>query len=133
MVAKDLDADYAEEMTRVDICSAIEHEMLLKEKYATDKKKNKYTYIRIPINHPNLPFPYNLEDRVRHVVTQIRNEVKFAINIKTSTIKKKAGPEKGMPSYVVSITNKPQLKEYSEFLKNLGGTETKAEWKIMVE
>ena len=132
-VAKNLGADYNTDMTRVDICSAIEQEMLLKEKYATDKKGDKYTYIRIPANHPTLPFPYNLEDRVRHIVTQIRNEIKFAIDVKTSTTKKKDGPEKGMTSYVITIVNKPQLKEYTKFLQKLGGNETAKEWVIMVE
>jgi Type III restriction enzyme, res subunit len=132
-VAKDLNADYKDEMTRVDICSSIEQEMLLKEKYATDKKGDKYTYIRIPSNHPRLPFPYNLEDRVRHIVTQIRNQAKFAVDIKTSSAKKKAGPEKGMPSYSITIANKPQLKEYTDFFKGLGGVETKKEWTVTIE
>ena len=132
-VAKDLGATFGEDMTRVDICSIIEDSMLLKEKYATDKTGDKYTYIRIPANHPKLPFPYNLEDRVRYIVTQIRNEIKYAVDIKTATTKKKSGPEKGMTSYSITIVNKPQLKEYSEFLKNLGGQETPKEWTIMVE
>ena len=132
-IAKNLGADYDEEMTRVDVCSSIENVMLMKEKYSTDKEGNKCTYIRIRANHPNLPFPYNLEDRVRHIITQIRNEIKFAVDIKTSTTKKKDGAEKGMPSYIITITDKAQLKEYAEFLKGLGGVKSDKEWTIMVE
>jgi Type III restriction enzyme, res subunit len=132
-VANNLDAKYDDDMTRVDICSAIEQKMLIKEKYATDKKGDKYTYIRIPANHPTLQFPYNLEDRIRHLITKIRNEIKFAVDIKTGKAKKKSGPEKGMPSYSITIAQKPQLKEYTEFLKKLGAKESSKEWTITVE
>lgn len=132
-VAKDVGAEFDEEMTRIDICSTIENAMLMKEKYATDKKGDKYTYVRIPSNHPTLPFPLNLEDRVKYVITKLRNEIKFAIDIKTSTLKKKSGDEKGMPSYAIIITKKPQLREYHEFLKGLGATDTDKEYTIMIE
>lgn len=119
--------------TRVDVCNSIEKEMLLKEKYSTTKAGNKFTYIRIPANHPTLPFPYNLEDRVKYTIDKIKNEIKYSVDIKTTQIKKKSGPEKDMPSYVLSITKKPQLSEYTEFLKKLGADEKSNEWVITLE
>jgi hypothetical protein len=107
--------------------------MLLKEKYSTAKAGNKFTYIRIPANHPTLPFPYNLEDRVKYTIDKIKNEIKYSVDIKTTQIKKKSGPEKDMPSYVLSITKKPQLSEYTDFLKKLGAEEKSDEWIITLE
>ena len=84
--------------------------MLEKEKYATDKEKNKMTYVRLPANHPKYPFPYNLEDRIKYIITKIRSEVKHAIDITTTKDTIKTGPNKGRPTYGIVIKKKPQLR-----------------------
>ena len=131
--AKKLGAEIKSGMTRTDICSSLEQKMLHKEKYATDKNKDKFTYIRIPANHPKYPFPYNLEDRIKFIIAKIRQNVNVAIDITTSKDSVKSGENKGLPSYQIIIKKKPQLDEYTEFFKNLGAVQTKDEWNILVD
>jgi len=95
--------------TRTDICGSIETTMLHLEKYATDKDKNKYTYIIIPINHPTLPFPYNLEDRTNYIVNELHTKVKTKLDIGVKTVKKTEGP-----SYVITIKNRNSVKDQND-------------------
>lgn len=131
--AKKLGATINPEMTRIDVCDTIEKQMLEKEKYSTDKDKNKLTYIRLPANHPKYPFPYNLEDRVKYLITKIRSEVKHSMDITTSKSAIKSGPDKGKPSYGIVIKRKPQLDEYTDLFKRLGAIQNKESWTISVE
>jgi hypothetical protein len=131
--ARNLGATVSSNMTRKDVCELIEKQMLEKEKYSTEKDKNKMTYVRLPSNHPKYPFPYNLEDRIKHIVTKIRSEVKHAIDVNTSKNTVKSGPDKGKPSYSIIIKKKPQLDEYTEFFKKLGAVSDKDTWTITVE
>lgn len=131
--AKKLGAVIKPEMTRIDVCETIEKQMLEKEKYSTDKDKNKLTYIRLPANHPKYPFPYNLEDRVKYLITKIRSEVKHAMDITTNKNTIKTGTDKGKPSYGIVIKKKPQLDEYADLFKRLGATQDKDNWMITLE
>jgi hypothetical protein len=121
------------EMARIEICNAIEHIMLEKEKYATTKDKNKMTYIRIPANHPKYKFPYNLEDRVKHITNKILSEIKQVIDITESKEIVKTGPNKGNPKYLIQIKYKPILDEYKEFFKSLGANISKKNITIEIE
>jgi hypothetical protein len=107
--------------------------MLEKEKYATDKDKNKVTYIRLPSNHPKYQFPYNLEDRVKHIIANLRAEIKYAMDIQTSKEIIKTGVDKGKPSYSILIKKKQQLNEYEDVIKKMGGVLNKDTWIITVE
>ena len=120
-------------MTRIEVCDAIEKKLLEKEKYSTDKDKNKVTYIRIPSNHPKYPFPYNLEDRVKSIVNKIRSEIKHTVDITTTKNTVKSGPNKGTMSYSIIIKKKPQLDEYKEFFKTIGATSDKDNYTILLE
>src|SRR5690606_11903323 len=71
--AKEIGVIIDENDTRIDICNKIRDRLLFLEKYGTSKKKNKITYIMIPNNHPLYKFPYNLEDRVNHIIAQIKD------------------------------------------------------------
>lgn len=50
---------------RENICNLIMEELKEREKYSTGK--NKKLYLMVPQNHPDYPFPYNLEDRVEYI------------------------------------------------------------------
>lgn len=131
--AKKLGATIKPEMTRTDVCGLIEKQMLEKEKYATTKDKNKVTYIRLPANHPQYPFPYNLEDRVKFIIDKLRSEIKHTIDINTSKETVKSGDNKGKPSYHISIKKKAQLNDYNDVFKKFGATSEKDGWLIIVE
>lgn len=132
-IADILGASYAKNMTRNDLCESIEKQMLWKEKYATNSADDKYTYIRLPINHPKYKFPYNLEDRVEYIKSQIRAEIKHTFDSETIKDIIKSGEFKGMPSYKIIIKKKQQLEEYNDFFKKLGAHESKDSWTIIVE
>lgn len=104
--------------TRLDICQSIEDKLLLLEKYSSGKDKK--TYLIIPSNHPKIPFPLNLEDRVTDRVDKIKKEIGSKINIDKNKIKKSSGPEKGMPSFELKIKDDDKVKEHQEFLKKMG-------------
>jgi len=132
-VAKKMGVTNVANLTRIEICNLIEREMLLKEKYSTDAHKNKYTYVRIPANHPLYKFPYNLEDRVRYITSKLRKSTTFPIDISISTSTKKTGSEKGYPSYTITVKAEKQTAELTTLLKEYNAINNKNEWKIIVE
>ena len=67
---------------RNSICSQIHKRLFDLEKYSTSKQKNKFTYLIVPSNHPTIPFPLNLEDRQKHVLTGIQKKTRTAVNCK---------------------------------------------------
>jgi hypothetical protein len=106
-------------ITRTDVCDSIKNQMLLLEKYSTKKEGNKFTYVMIPTDHPTFIFPYNLEDRVEELVKKIKNEIGSKIDITIKTKKKATGPEKGYPSYYITIKNDATTKQYHDFLEKI--------------
>jgi hypothetical protein len=107
--------------------------MLLLEKYATDKDKNKMTYVMVPSNHPLYPFPYNLEDRIKFVTDKLKNEIIVKTSISVTTEKKKSGPEQGKPSYKIKIQDNGKLADYESFIEGLGGVKHGKEWIISLD
>jgi hypothetical protein len=136
-VASKLGIDIKNKITRQEICRNIEEKMLLLEKYGDGKM----TYVMIPTNHPKYPFPYNLVDRVNHIITNIKNDIKLNVKIDTKKIKKTSGPEKGNPSYIIKIENSEKIKDKNDIemlnsiLKKYNAKETKKdkEWEILCE
>ena len=58
-------------LIRENICNEIRDKLLYLEKYSTSKDNNKMTYVMIPANHLTFPFPFNLEDRIKHNIKEI--------------------------------------------------------------
>lgn len=121
-IAKIINAVPSKSDTRVQICDIIKNKMLELEKYGTDKKSDKLTYIMIPSNHNEYPFPYNLEDRIRYITEKLKVEIKYKINIKTTTTKISKGENKGKPSYKMVVSSKQPLKEYNTLFTKHHGT-----------
>ena len=105
--------------TKVTMCDALKNKLLLLEKYGTAKNKDKFTYVIIPANHKEYPFPYNLEDRIELLTEKIHKKIDDKITISTTSFNKTSGPEKGYPSYTVSISS-TKLNSHSNFLTDLG-------------
>ena len=78
-----------DKLTREHICLEIRKKLLYLEKYATSKDGNKITYMMIPADHPIYPFPYNLEDRIKHVIKSVNKLVGRSIDILTKKQKDK--------------------------------------------
>lgn len=84
-LARDIGAKIDTKSHRLELCKAIMYQLLALEKYATDAKKNKKTYMMVPYDHPLYKFPYNLEDRKDHVVEQITKHHNIDVNVDALT------------------------------------------------
>ena len=62
-----------QKFTKENICEAIKNKLLYLEKYSTSEDNNKITYVMIPKDHPIYPFPYNLEDRIKFIIKNIKS------------------------------------------------------------
>ena len=74
-------------LIREDICNELRNKLLYLEKYSTNKDNNKITYVMVPANHPTLPFPFNLEDRIKYRIQEINKIAERQVDIKTKKIK----------------------------------------------
>jgi len=117
-IAKELRLDITENETRIEICGIIRDKMLEMEKYSTGK--NKITYIMIPANHPQYPFPYNLEDRKDFLIKKINDHTGIKLDINVESKKNQ--------SYMIKFKDSTKLVEFTDFFADLGGKKEKNEW-----
>ncbi len=95
------------------------------EKYNEENK----TYVIIPKNHKEYPFPYNIHDRVKYIQDNLKKEIKTDFEIKVTKIYDKSK----ISSYVISITNNDKnLKEYINILKKYGFALKKNIWSLII-
>lgn len=92
---------YDKKITKQYLANEIKNKLLYLEKYSTSKDNNKLTYVIIPKNHPNYPFPYNLEDRIKFIINNINNNISNELNI---LVKKKKDDDKNI-IYELSCSN----------------------------
>jgi len=71
-IAKDLGIKFDSKTTRHELCDMIRNEMEKLEKYQKGEKK---TYLMVPSNHPVLPFPLNIEDRIEYIKEQLKKRI----------------------------------------------------------
>lgn len=76
--------DYNKNDTRIDTCIKIKNRLLFLEKFSTGK--NNITYMIVPFNHPILPFPLNLEDRIRYFEENFNIEQKSKVKLKFKNV-----------------------------------------------
>ena len=103
--------------TRIDICDRIKEKLLFLEKYSTGN--NKRTYIMIPANHSKYEFPYNLEDRVTFIKNQLKDKIKFELDINVSKEKQTVDGIKDLPKFTIKIKNNKKLDDFADFFKSL--------------
>lgn len=101
----------AKKQVRTNICNMIRDNLLILEKYSKSKDKNKITYIMVPNKHPKYPFPYNIEDRVKYIVSELELKDKDYIVKKSS--------KNNLDSYEIKFKKKLDDKE-KEIIENLG-------------
>lgn len=113
------------DISKAKICDMIQEKLLELEKYNTDG----ITYVIIPKNHPTFPFPYNLNDRVQIIQKKIKDVIRVDIKIKTE----KKNLKDGKYLFKITIQNKPELKSYESFFKELGAKLKDNEYVITVD
>jgi superfamily II DNA or RNA helicase len=125
-MAKDLGIKLTKkDLTRDDICNVIKEKLIQLEKYS--KGKNKMTYIMIPINHPTLKFPLNLEDRIEWIKNNV-NKI-LSKNIKFD---EKIDSKNKSILLNFKLSNKPNSEDISK-LEKLGlETKDSLKWNINI-
>jgi len=114
-------------LIREDICNEMKNKLLYLEKYSTNKDGNKITYVMIPANHLTLPFPYNLEDRVKYRIKEINKIAERDMDIKTS---------KDKLIYVLTFKNEKFINQNPEIKKDFEKLGCKLEgnnWKLILD
>jgi hypothetical protein len=129
-VAKAIKVKISDEMTRDEISKLLLDRLIFLEKYSTGKEKK--TYLIIPVNHPLYPFPLNLEDRKDQILSKIKDKIKFKIDIKVHSHKKKLDKEQ-VTTYTIEIKNEKKVEDFAKFFEGLGGKLLKGKWIIDVE
>ena len=115
--------------TRESVCDFIKIKLLYQEKYSTSAQKNKVTYVMIPSDHPIYPFPFNLEDRIKYILSEVKSKIGRDIDYKT--IKENNGTfqnEKNLPSYKIEFNDNKYTEMSKKELEKIGFNFDKNKW-----
>ena len=113
---------------REHICLELKDKLLHLEKYATTKDDNKVTYVMVPYDHPTLPFPYNLEDRIKHYI-KVMNK---AAGKKIDLLVKKQTKDPDV-KYELILENDKYSSEFIDTIKQLGFKLNKDTWTYLLQ
>jgi DNA polymerase III delta prime subunit len=116
------------EETRQDLCNRIREKFIELEKYSTGK--DKITYVMIPKDHPSIPFPLNLEDRIDYIKSKIKEKIRFSFNF---DIKSEKGKDKKDIKFIININHDKKMDEFKDLLTNLGGKLDKNKWTFIID
>jgi len=128
-----------DKLTREDICNEMRDKLLYLEKYSTTKDNNKMTYVMVPNNHPTLQFPFNLEDRIKHIYKKTHKICERTVEIQTKKLKDGEFLGKKLPeliSYQLSFKNEKFISQNDDIMKNLiklGYKLVSNEWIIVLD
>jgi len=126
-VAKYLKVKLSDKDKRSEICVKIKEQLLKLEKY--NEGKDKKTYMMIPANHKIYPFPYNLEDRVDYIKSQLKDKVKIKLDIRI----KKSKSKDNLTQYELSFKNSKELKQYDDLFLEYKGKLVNSNWIFRIE
>jgi hypothetical protein len=117
-----------DKLSREDICNFIRDKLILLEKYSVSNNKNKITYIMIPKNHPTIPFPLNLEDRIKYIIKNINQIVGRKVDI----IVKKHKDKEDLLTYELTFINDKFVTEHKLQIEKIGFTINNNVWKLIL-
>uniref|UniRef100_A0A6C0LTB3 Helicase ATP-binding domain-containing protein n=1 Tax=viral metagenome TaxID=1070528 RepID=A0A6C0LTB3_9ZZZZ len=118
---------------RMDICNLIKDKLFDLEKYSTTKQNNKMTYLIVPSNHQNIPFPLNLEDRIKILINEIQIETRSMINCKINTEDIKNGKFSDIHYVKYHIIFDNSMDKFKNILEAHGALKIKDNYVIIVE
>ena len=118
-----------DKLSREDICNFIRDKLLFLEKYSVSNDNNKVTYIMVPNNHPTIPFPLNLEDRIKYIISNINKIVGRNVDI----IVKKYKNDKNLLSYELTFINEKFIADYISHIERLGFIINNNIWKLNLD
>jgi len=123
------DINNINKLSKEELCSEIKNKLLYLEKYSTTENKNKMTYIMIPFNHPVYPFPYNLEDRIKHIIKLLYKITGRNIDV----IVEKDTKNKTLIKYNMIFNNVDYLKNYINDIKKLNFKLENNKWILIID
>ncbi len=107
--------------TRENMCNYIMKLLLFLEKYSTSKDDNKITYVMVPADHKVYPFPYNMEDRLKHIIKKITDLIDRDFDY---VIKKEKNGNfegiKGLISYNIEVKASKYIDAHRKEMENMG-------------
>ncbi len=118
-----LDKLYNNLSTKDNMCEYIMKLLLYLEKYSTSSSNNKITYMMIPANHKKYAFPYNLEDRLKYIISNVKSIVNREFDYVVK--KDKRGVYEGipnLPSYLIEIKSNKYIEDKEKEILKLGFT-----------
>jgi hypothetical protein len=118
-----------DKLSREDICNFIRDKLILLEKYSVSNNKNKITYIMVPKNHPTIPFPLNLEDRVKYIVKNVNQIVGRSVDI----IVKKQKNKEDLLAYELTFINDKFITEHKSQIEKIRFNLEGNVWKLVLE
>ena len=131
-LSKSINIKLEDKFKRNSLCNSIKNRLLELEKYSIGDKKK--TYIMIPKNHKIYKFPYNLEDRMNHILNMIKSKANSKIDKKRKIEKFKDGEFKGKPKKIIlTIKNNKKILEIKKILLSFGGVLSKNNWDFIIE
>lgn len=117
---------------RTSMCNVIEAKLFDMEKYSTSANKNKITYLIVPKNHPIIPFPLNLEDRMKDIISKIQTETRLTLEPKIKKLPLKGNfPDIKYVKYEIDLNK--NLDKYREIVEKYGAYKEGNKWIINVE
>ena len=131
-ISKKLNTGTIKSDSRVEICDLIRDKLYDLEKYST----NEMTYLIIPANHPTIPFPLNLKDRVQYIIDQIKRETRSSLNPKIITINNLPEINKRFNDidYIAyELVYDNSMDKFREILENYSAVKTDDGYVIMVD
>jgi len=131
--AKKIGLTFDRKLNRNTICDEIRDKLFDMEKYSTTKDGNKMTYLIVPANHPTIPFPLNLEDRIKNLLTIIQRETHLTLEPKIDIVKMGKGryPDIKYVKYIIEFDS--SMNKFSDILESNGFVKKGNKWMIQIE
>ena len=120
--------------TRESVCDFIKEKLLFLEKYSTTAQKNKVTYVMVPFDHPEYKYPFNLEDRIKYIISELKSKIGREIDYKT--VKENNGKflnQKNLPSYKIEFLDNKYTQASKKDLEKLGFKLENKKWSLKID
>lgn len=120
--------------SRINMCNEIKNRLLYLEKYSI--KNNKKTYVMIPTNHDKYEFPYNLEDRVNMLLSQIKMIINRELDVKINKLDNgtfNGERNKSLVKYEILLNFNKYIKDNENKILDLGFKEKDNKLFLIVE
>ena len=130
-ISKKMNIELEGQLIRKEICEIIKRKMFDMEKYSTSKDGNKMTYLIVPADHPRIPFPLNLEDRIATIINNINKDTRTSV--KYEILKNETSGDFHDIKYVQYTLVFSGMEKYSTILKSYGAIEKDGTWQLILE